>query len=58
MAKNDTSGAPAFTKEQIMGSVKYSASKDLISALLEGKKTYTTDEVDRLIENYKKGKVS
>lgn len=58
MAKNNTNEAPAFTKEQIMGSVKYSASKDLISALLDGKNTYTLDEVDRLIENYKKGKVS
>jgi len=58
MAKTNTVEAPAFTKEQLLASAKYSARKDLISALLDGKKTYTSDEVDRLIENYEKGKVS
>lgn len=58
MAKNTAPGAAAFTKEQLVASAKYAGSRDLISALLDSKNTYTLDEVDKLIENYKKGKVS
>lgn len=58
MAKNDTGAVSAvYTKEQLAGSKRYANSRDLISALLENGKTYTLDEVDKLIADYKKGKV-
>lgn len=56
MAKNDTA-AVAFTKEQLAASKKYAKRRDLIGALLEDGKTYTTKEVDALIEKFMKGKV-
>lgn len=57
MAKTDTGAAAVYTKEQLARSERYANSRDLISALLENGKTYTLDEVDKLIANYKKGKV-
>lgn len=52
-----TSKAPRHTREQLMASKRYANRRDLISALLEPGKTYTLDEVDALIEKFKKGKV-
>lgn len=46
-----------FNKEQIFASAKYRNNRDLVDALLDEKKKYTTDTVDKLIENYMKGKV-
>lgn len=58
MAKNDAGAvSAAYTKEQLTRSERYANSRDLISALLENGKTYTLDEVDKLIADYKKGKV-
>lgn len=52
-----TSVTPAFTKAQLTASNRYASRKDLISTLLDDAKTYTTDEVDALIEKYLKGRV-
>lgn len=58
MAKTDAGAVSvAYTKEQLTRSERYANSRDLISALLENGKTYTLDVVDKLIANYKKGKV-
>lgn len=46
-----------FTKEQILNSKKYTHLKDLVSVLLSDSKTYTFVEVDKLIQDFKKGKV-
>lgn len=46
-----------FTKEQLAGSKRYAARRDLILALLDDGKTYTLNEADGLIEKYMKGKV-
>lgn len=46
-----------FTKEQILNSKKYIHLKDLVSILLIDSKTYTLVEVDKLIQDFKKGKV-
>lgn len=46
-----------FTKEQIIESNRYKFRKDILNVLLESGKTYTLDEVDRLLENFMKGKV-
>lgn len=47
----------AYTKEQLLASTKYANRRDLISALLDGGKTYTLDKVDALIDKFMKGKV-
>lgn len=52
-----TTAVPTFTRAQLMASNKYASRKDLIGALLDDTKTYTTAEVDALIEKYLKGKV-
>ncbi len=46
-----------FTKEQIVNSKKYDKSKDLLRAILKENENYTTDEVDKKIENFMKRKV-
>ncbi|MCI9000900.1 MAG: hypothetical protein HFJ26_08505 [Clostridia bacterium] len=46
-----------FTKEQIVNSKKYDKSKDLLQAILKENENYTTDEVDKKIENFMKRKV-
>lgn len=47
----------AFTKEQILNSKKYIHLKDLVNVLLSDSKTYALVEVDKIIEDFKKGKV-
>ncbi|KAB1436592.1 hypothetical protein [Candidatus Galacturonibacter soehngenii] len=46
-----------FTKEQILNAKKYIHLKDLVNVLLFDSKTYTFVEVDKLIQDFKKGKV-
>lgn len=48
---------PQFSKEQIVASTKYRNYRDLVDALLDDKKKYTFEVVDKMIENYKKGQV-
>ena len=48
---------PVFTKDQISSSKKYAGNRDLIEALLEEGKPYKLSEVDKLINDYKKGAV-
>lgn len=45
------------TKAQLLASKKYANRQDILNALLEDGKTYTTDQVDALIEKYMKGQV-
>lgn len=49
--------APVYTKAQLLASKKYANRQDVLNALLEDGKTYTTDQVDALIEKYMKGQV-
>ena len=49
--------APFFTKAQLTASHKYATRKDLVDALLDDNKEYTTAQVDELINNYLKGQV-
>ena len=55
--KNIPEQAPGYTKMQLAASKRYANRQDIISVLLEDGKTYTFDEVDKLMENYMKGKV-
>lgn len=56
MAKAENK-AQTFTKEQIVGAKKYENDIDVINALLKEGKTYTLADVDKIIEDFKKGKV-
>lgn len=49
--------APTFTKNQLATSKRYASLRDLVSVLLEDGKQYTLAEVDKKIEEFKKGKV-
>ena len=41
-----------YSKEQIIGSKKYSDRKDLLNVLLEDEKEYGFTEIDEMIENF------
>ncbi|MEG2383126.1 MAG: hypothetical protein RSB39_06015 [Oscillospiraceae bacterium] len=51
------SGEAAFSKELLLRSQKYAGRRDLLCALLEDGRTYTTQEVDEIISEFMKGKV-
>ena len=61
--KRESTGAkvqqtePQCSKEQIVASDKYRSQRDLVDALLEEDKKYTIATVDKMIEEYRKGKV-
>lgn len=57
--KNQTTSEapPLYTKEQMIHSARYRNRRDLIEALLTEGEQYTTDEADRIIEEYLKGRV-
>lgn len=57
-ATEATVAAHHFTKAQLMASNRYASRKDLIGALLDNGKEYTTSQVDGLIKKYLKGKVN
>lgn len=58
MAKeNAKSEIVKFDKEQICNSVKYSRYKDILSSQLHDDKKYSYDEIDKVIEDFMKGKV-
>lgn len=48
---------PKFTKEALVASIRFREYKDLLEALLEDDKEYTTDEVDKLINDFKEKEV-
>lgn len=47
-----------YSKEQLLRSSKYKNRQDLLSVLLENGKYYSIAAVDKLIENFMKGKVN
>lgn len=53
----ETTVAPAavYTKQRLLTLGKYRGRRDLLSVLLKEDKTYTLDQVDKLIENFMKG---
>jgi len=54
---NDHTGERQFSKEQIAVSERYRNHRDLVEALLDERKKYTFENVDHMIEKYKKGQV-
>jgi hypothetical protein len=48
---------PKFSREQAVASARYANRRDLVSSLLKDGETYTIAEIDKKIDEYKKGKV-
>lgn len=48
---------PKFSKSQLVSSDKYRNRRDLVDALLNDDEKYTMEQVDKMIENFMKGKV-
>jgi hypothetical protein len=46
-----------YTKGQITAAKRYEHDVDILNALLEDDKKYTTDEADNIIKNFKEGRV-
>lgn len=46
-----------FEKSQICSSVKYSRYKDILSSQLKDNQLYGYDEIDKVIDDFMKGKV-
>ena len=57
MTEKKNHEAVKYTKEQLLLATHYAEKRDLISALLKDGETYSTEQVDKLIENYMKGRV-
>lgn len=57
----DAPAAPVFTKEKLLTFRRYAKRRDLLSVLLKEGRSYTTEEVDSLLETFmtqKKGTVN
>lgn len=48
---------PFYTKQSFLKSKNYKDKKDLISVLLDDNKSYTKDDVNKLIDGYLKRRV-
>lgn len=55
--KEIKSNEKSYLKEAYLKSKKYKNKKDLINTLLEDSKSYTENQVNKLIDNYLKRKV-
>lgn len=47
----------SFSKEQLLASERFRDERDIVEALLMPDKTYTVEQVKKMIGEYKKGKV-
>ena len=55
--KNEKSKEQRFYKEQFITSKNYRGRRDLLNAILDDGREYTTEEVETMIAEYMKGKV-
>jgi hypothetical protein len=53
---DETNGA-RYTKDQLIRSEKYRNQRDLLSALLDGKKVYSVEEAEEIMNQFMKGRV-
>lgn len=51
-------GGPSFTKELLLQSKKYEGYVDILEAVLDDDKLYTSEEVDSLISTFMKRSVN
>lgn len=49
-----TKTVPKFPAADLIKSAKYAGVKDILSALLDKSKSYSVEEVEKIIENFKK----
>lgn len=56
-AKVEVKSAAKYSARDLIASAKYAADRDILSALLDKSKTYSFDDVDRIIEKFKKTRV-
>lgn len=56
MAKKEKQ-VPMFAKGDLLRAKRYSDKRDILNALLEDGKTYTLEEVDKMILNFLKKEV-
>lgn len=54
----ETAEVHAFTKAQLTSAKKYRHMKDIVNVVLKDDQTYTFEQVDDLIEKFKKEKVN
>ena len=52
MAKSKEQISTVFTKAQIVNSKRYMKYVDFLNGVLHGSKTYTLEQVDKIISNY------
>ncbi|MDO4301548.1 MAG: hypothetical protein Q4D26_09195 [Clostridia bacterium] len=52
-----TTEVTKYTKEQLRSSKKYRTDVDILGVVLEDDKSYTFEETDKLIKNFKERKV-
>ncbi len=48
---------PTFSKEAILNSKTFKSSKDALNVLLDDEKRYSIDEVQKILNDFMKGKV-
>lgn len=46
-----------FNKQQLLKAKRYAGKSDLLNALLKGDETYTIEQVDKILNDFLKGKV-
>jgi len=55
--KNQEKTENKYSKTQIVNSKKYEKNRDVLQAILKETEKYTTEEVDKKIENFMKRRV-
>lgn len=54
-AEKVTAAAPSFPKYRILTFKRYANRRDLLSVLLEDDKEYTHEQVQKVLDDFKKG---
>jgi hypothetical protein len=58
VSKKQVKGTTAFSKKQILKSKEFShIEKDVLNAILKDGKQYTLEQVEKILEDFKKRKV-
>lgn len=59
VAEKEKTDAPVskFSKEQILKSRRYEGRRDLLGVLLSDKKSYSCAEIEKILDDFLKGKV-
>jgi hypothetical protein len=55
--KVEVKSAVKFPVGELVASARYAKDRDILSALLDNTKSYSFDEVDKIVEKFKKTRV-